>query len=546
MSGVKNRIDRDLRNNSGIIKLPFVDARALIRNVSQFWIPPEHLRISEMEYAEKFVKIRNEQDLLIGFTKNPVQNLLEQAKRNAPLARAQGQRYLILKARRMGITTYEQVRSYALCRTRRNTKCLTLAHKREDTETIFEMVKLMHKEDPNPARLEKNRVDALAYKDMGTSFSIGTAGGVAVKRGAGLSRSHGSEVAFWPGSDSEVDNLVVAINEATRTGEVVFESTANGLSGWFYETWMQATSGSSIWNPIFFPWFADPRNQFNIDQKEAHEIIETLTDEEASLVERFDIKLTQLAWRREKRKGNEAWQKRFKQEYPATPEEAFISSVTSYFGLDTIELLMRRCKPPIRESEGLCIWMEPEESQRYIVAADTSEGSDGSDPSPIVVLNWATGEQVYRLNWSVRPNVLGNKCVEIAKHYNGALIAVENNNTGHSALNTIMNQCCYSNVYYPEDAVRDEPKESLTPGWRTTGLTRPILLNDLNDALEKGYMKVNDKLFLSQCRVFRDNGSGKSEASRKSGHHGDLVFAYGIAWQARKSKWMLDTKPIFV
>lgn len=528
------------------ISLPFVRPSESMARIRSAWVPPEYMRISELEYAEKFVRIKTEDDFVIPFRINPVQKIYHAMKEATPTPRATGKRFITLKARRMGITTYEQVISYTQCRTRRNTECVTVAQTKEDTAKIFEMVLRMHQDDPNYAKLDKDRKDALAYKLLRTDFSIATAGGKGVARGAKYSRVHGSEVAFWALNDRDTDNLIAALGEAARRGEMVLESTANGMAGWFYEKWQEAMSGNSIWTPLFLGWYMDARNQIQISAAERTEIIETLTDEEAHLVDKFSCNINQLAWRREKRRGGRKAEKMFQQEYPSTAEEAFIASGTCYFSVDDIDNALRKCSEPIRESEGLAIWKEPEPGHKYIVAADTSEGTTGSDPSPIGILDWRTGEQVARLNVVFRPSTLGFKCVEFAKKYNGALIAVENNNTGHSVLNTIMNQCCYTNVYYMEDDVRDIPKESQTPGWRTTGLTRPILLSELNDSISNMEMKVNDKLFLSQCKVFRDNGLGKAEASRATGHHGDLVMMWGIAWQARKAHWVSDTTPIFV
>lgn len=524
----------------------FANVDKIIARVRAILMPPEHLRIPEMEYAEKYVKIKTEDMLVIPFRINPVQRIYYDIKARTPMPKATGKRFIVLKARRMGITTIEQCISYAQCRTRRNSKCMTIAQTKPDTAKIFEMVLRMHQDDPNFAKLDKDRKDALAYKLMRSDFSIGTAGGVAVARGDTLSRVHGSEVAFWDTNDNDTDNLIASLGEAARRGEMVLESTANGLGGWYYEKWQEAKSGDSIWTPIFLGWYMDSRNQVSVTKEESDIIVDTITDEESHLVDQFGCNINQIAWRREKSKGKAKAKKMFKQEYPSTPEEAFISTGTSYFNTDIIEKKERECKQPIRESEGLCIWAEPIEGIHYIVAADTSEGNLNSDDSPIGVLRWDNGEQVARLNWKASPSALGHKCVEFAKKYNGALIAIENNNTGHSAINTVMNQCLYNRVYYHEDLVKENPKESTTPGWRTTGLTRPLLLNELNDSLENDEMIVNDKLFLTQCRVFRDNGQGKSEASRNSGHHGDLVITWGIAWQARKAKWKLSLEPIFV
>lgn len=529
--------------------IKFASHHDLMDRIRSAWVPPEYMRMPSIDYAEKYVKISTESTppLTIPFLRNPVQHVYHDLKQKAPSPRSTGKRIITLKSRRMGVTTYEQSMSYSMCRTMRGANALTVTQSKDANETIFKMVRMMHDEDVNQMRLRTDKKDGLEYRKNRSRFTIATARGTAIKRGDTIHKAHGTEVGFWDLRDQDAANLISSIENAARGGEFVLESTANGTDGVFYNTWQEAVSGNSIWTPIFLGWYLDSRNSVMLYPGEEKEILDTLTEEELYLVEAFDCSIEQLAWRREKIKGGAKAKKQFQQEYPATAEEAFIVSGTSYFEQDVIEANLRKCKEPIRESEGLCVWRNPEHGHKYIVCVDTSEGITGSDPSPIGILDWNTCEQVARLNWSVRPSTLGRKCVELAKLYNGALIAIENNNTGHSALNTVMNQCCYTNVYYMEDDVREDPKESVSPGWRTTGLTRPILLDDLNNSLRNFEMKVNDKLFLSQCRTFRDNGNGKAESSRKKdGHHGDLVITWGIGLQARKSKWSLSPEALFV
>lgn len=523
--------------------LPFANVTDFLWRMDKNFLPDDLNRIDPIDYIAKYVMIKDLNDKIVPFRINPVQREYLRLKELIPTPKTTGKRILTLKARRMGITTIEQGFSYALCRTRRNTECLTLAQTDKDTRKIFEMVLRMHKYDPNKARLDKDRRDAIAYRDLETEFSIGTAGSTALGRGAQKSKVHGSETAHWNISDVDCDNLTVGLNETARMGEIVYETTANGLGGWYYERWQEATQGKGLWSPIFLGWYLDARNSIASTPQEREELIDTLDAEEVWLVENFRCDAGKLLWRREKKKVGE---KLFKQEYPATPEEAFMFSGTAYFNTDVIDGLYKKCKDPISDSGGMAIWKRPEKGHKYVVGVDTSEGNESSDDTPIAVLDYQTGEQVARYNRKLKPHLLGALSVKMAKEYNGALLAIENNNTGHSVLNTVMNQEMYQKVYWHEDLVTDNPKESNTPGWRTTAKSRPLLLSELDEALEKGYMTVHDKLFLTQCRVFRDNGYGKVESSRKTGNHGDLVFAWGIAWQARKSKMNHTLTPIFV
>jgi len=524
----------------------FASAKDIILRTSNIWVPPKFTGMDVTEYIETNLKVATEDDppLIVPMKFNPVQKKLEKLLEKIESPKTSGKRVMILKSRRMGVTTLLQAVSYAKMKIQPGFKCVTVAQTKDVVEEIFEMVKLFHKEDKNFIRASKNSTTELAYAALRTKFSVATAGGVAIKRGDTLHRVHGSEVAFWELNDKDSENLIASLDKAGNKGEMFLESTANGTAGIFYNLWVEAVSGKSRWKPLFLGWHLDVRNSIILTNDEVNEIIDTIDEDEIFLVKKFGCNANQLAWRREQVGHSEKSKRIFKQEYPAFAEEAFVSTGHGYFDSQMLESKIKECLEPIYKSEETTIWKRPEEGHTYIVAADTSEGNVDSDPSPIVILDWNTGEQVYMKNWCVRPQRLGKECVKLAKEYNGAIIAIENNNTGHSAINTVMNQELYQNVYFHEDDVRDESKKEHSPGWRTDRKTKPILLGDLDDAIEKGHMKVNDKVFIEQCKTFIDkNGSAKSSGT--NGHHGDLVIAWGIAWQVRSSKQVI-TKSIFV
>lgn len=517
-------------------RFELASAKDVLSRVSLVWVPPTFAGMPAVEYIEKNLKVATEDDppLIVPFRLNPVQRIYHEKKEAVETPRTSGKRILTLKSRRMGVTTFEQGVSFAKIKTQSGSRCVTVAQSEDAVVTIFEMVKLFHKEDPNFIRPSHDSSTTLAYAALRSKFSVSTAKGTAIKRGDTLHRVHGSEVAFWDLNDRAAENLIASLDKAANKGEMVFETTANGPSGLFYNLWQDAINYRDRWRAVFLGWYADARNSIPISEKERDGIIETLDDDEVFLVTQCGCNPNQLAWRREQMGSTEKSRRIFKQEYPALSEEAFISTGFCFFDAKVIEERLKQCKAPIYESDGLAIWKRPEEGRRYIVAADTSEGNAGSDPSPIGILDWETGEQCLRLNWCVKPHTLGKKCVELAREYNGAIIAIECNNTGHSALNTVMNQEMYYNVYYHEDEVRETSKTSQTPGWRTDGKSKPVLLGDLETALEKNQMVVNDRMFLEQCRSFRET-NGVSKAKKGEGHHGDLVITWGIAWQVRRS-----------
>ena len=86
-------------------------------------------------------------------------------------------------------------------------------------------------------------------------------------------------------------------------GRIIGLSTANGSGNFFHHLWVGASTGSNKFEPMFYPWSATE--------------------------DRGD------SWYQEKIESMLPWQ--LAQEYPTTPEEAFVKSGNPVFDLDILE-----------------------------------------------------------------------------------------------------------------------------------------------------------------------------------------------------------------
>ena len=91
-------------------------------------------------------------------------------------------------------------------------------------------------------------------------------------------------------------------------GRIIGLSTANGSGNFFHQLWVGATTGSNKFESMFYPWSATE--------------------------DRGD------AWYQEKIESMLPWQ--LAQEYPTTPEEAFVKSGNPVFDLDILEEMSRQ------------------------------------------------------------------------------------------------------------------------------------------------------------------------------------------------------------
>lgn len=486
---------------------------------------------SFQKWAASRLQIRDKEGQLVPFILNGVQIPYLKQKSDA-LAAGRKPRFLVLKYRRGGITTIEQGLSYRMAVSVRNAQLVTLAHQKESTKRIFRIPRLMHEKDQYaPAIKGIGNTYELDFPRLNSYFFIGTAGSRGFGRGDTLQRVHGSEVAWWfKGSARKEDQrqLVAGITEAASHGEVILETTPNG-SEWFREAYQEAKRGLNDWTPIFLPWFIDKTNRQSGSEAEHVELADTITDEEKSMVSRHGLDSEMLLWRRSKQRDLKTL---FLQEYPEDDESCFLLSGTSYFNTERITQLLRS----VPETERVHIpggirmtWKAVEKGRRYVAGTDTSEGLPGCDPNGTGILDFQTGEQVATIHGIFKPAVLAAETAKLCTEYNNAYLGVERENHGHAVLQKL------DDLGYKGRRRLYSFKKGRT-GWSTNSATRPIMLDNLAEAIEEdgGGMIVNDRDFLGEMLTFRMQSDGKW--GHDTGEHDDTVFKWGIAWQMRRAK----------
>lgn len=130
--------------------------------------------------------------------------------------------------------------------------------------------------------------------------------------------THNSEAAFWKNAAKHMAGIGQAIADMEGT-EVFLESTANGVGNPFHTAWQDAEAGLTEYIPVFLPWFL----QTEYRRVPADDFV--LDTEEAQYATSYDLDIMQMAWRRNKiRSDFKGDISLFNQEYPASPELAFI------------------------------------------------------------------------------------------------------------------------------------------------------------------------------------------------------------------------------
>jgi hypothetical protein len=77
-------------------------------------------------------------------------------------------------------------------------------------------------------------------------------------------------------------------------------------------------------------------------------------------------------------------------------------------------------------------------------------------------------------------------------------------------------------------------------GWRTTAISKPVAIDELNRALRDGELMVPDSDTHAELRTFIREGDGKMHGSP----HDDRVMSLAIATQMLKYVWLREYQPI--
>lgn len=521
-------------------------------------------------YSERFLKIRDKQGKLVPFRLNDAQLILENIDRYCKEHNIL-RRYIILKARQMGISTYTEGKMFHNTGTNSLVNTMIITQEDKATQNLFNMSKLYYDELPiemKPMRKKCNE-KALVFENptndveekykipgLRSKYTVATANVTEAGRSSTLTNLHASEVAFWAKPETTMTGLMQAIADEMDT-LVILESTANGVGGYFYEMWQQAVKGENDFIPIFLPWYTDPgyfreftdkkqRKDF-ISMVEQHyindrgEIIYTYYH---NIKEQFNLTYEQLNWYwftlRNKCQNDED---KMHQEYPTTPEEAFIATGRPKFNRRSLSKYKSHTSKPIKrgyleinngtvqfieDAKGYVeIWKEPQNNQFYCIGADVAEGLKQGDYSCAQVGD-ENFDVVAKWYGHIDPDLFGLELVKLAHYYNKAYIGVENNNHGLTTLKSIQREE-YWNIYYSKsyDKIADQLTQKM--GWTTSVRTKPLMIDKLAEFIREMYIGIHDEITIDELftYIIEDNGATNAQI----GAHDDCVMSLAILLQ---------------
>ncbi|MFH2028917.1 MAG: hypothetical protein ABIJ08_07280, partial [Nanoarchaeota archaeon] len=243
-------------------------------------------------------------------------------------------RDIILKARKEGFSSLILAEYLMDCLQTPNTASVVVSHEEKATQRLLARVRMYIErfydgENFVKIPLKYNSKSELYFPETNSTFYIGTAGGKSFGRADVINNLHISEIAFFEKPEEFITGIIPAVPD---TGRIVVETTANGFN-YLKNYWERSRRGETSFKTHFFPWWM--ASEYTLKGSK----IDTLTDEETSLIERFNLTEDQIRWRRWKI-GEFPSEQMFKQEYPADEFEAFITSGRPVFNSEILKLYL--------------------------------------------------------------------------------------------------------------------------------------------------------------------------------------------------------------
>lgn len=459
---------------------------------------------------------------------------------------------LVLKGRQQGFTTLVTAYQLSCSILNRNFQGFTLADKSDNSEAIFQnKAKFPYSQLPEvlqPTEKYNNRKQLL-FEKINSSWAVDTA-----TKDVGRSRTvnffHGSECAFWKDGIAPIQG---ALGEAfTKNCIKIYESTANGYND-YQKMW-----DSGVHINCFYEWWKTREYRISFHNEEAmQDFLHNVRTKKGWIWDRLrwlkdakHLDAEQLFW---------YWNKYdkyldkdlIKQEYPCTPQEAFLLSGKNVFDTAVILERLDELQRPIKtgyfayDYDGLRLtnirWVndrsgyiriyalpnQPEFTE-YCIGGDTA--GEGSDYFTGHVLDAKTGRQVAVLRHQFDADQYTRQMYCLGKYYKDALIGIEANFDSYPIME--LQRLGYTKQYTREAVDTYTGRTEKRFGFKTTSLTRPTIISRLIEIVREHCDTINDHETLEELLTIVRNEKGRIEAPE--GGHDDMMMGLAIAHHIRE------------
>ena len=194
---------------------------------------------------------------------------------------------------------------------------------------------------------------------------------------------------------------------------------------------------------------------------------------------------------------------------------------------------------PIKQNRGLAVYEDVKEEHNYIVTVDVSRGI-GGDYSAFCVMDTTTLPYTlvarYKNN-EIKPIILPNIIVDVAKNYNGAYILCEVNDIGGQVADIIQYDLEYENLLMA--AMRGRAGQQLGQGFsgkktqlgvKMSTAVKQVGCSNLKALIEDDKLIIKDYDTIAELTTFIQKGQS---FQAEDGCHDDLAMCLVMfAWMA--------------
>lgn len=400
-------------------------------------------------------------------------------------------------------------------------------------------------------------------------------------RGRALNFLHATECSSW-GDPEGVASLMSSLAESHPDRLYIFESTARGFN-LFWDMWKNAEEDKDTQKTIFLGWWS--KDQYRV--KKDSQVYKSywngeLTEVEKELVAKvrsdfgFDVKPEQIAWYRWKETTQVTGENMMAQEFPWTPEQAFIATGTGFFNRKSVarditqiyndqipffgyryhmgdDFLATEIEeaPKLSDIE-LRIWEMPVKDAIYVMGVDPAYGrSDHKDKHCIEVYRCYADKLVqvaeYATHMNDTKNVAWVMC-HLAGLYKQVWINLEIVGPGWVVKNELdhLKQLLtngYLNKRAEEAGMKDifqavswylwHRPDSMGSGYvygfQTTTDAKLMIMNQYRDSYSSNYLMIKSVPLMEEMQTIVQDGS---EIAASGSNKDDRVFASALAIEA--------------
>jgi len=440
-------------------------------------------------------------------------------------------RMIIVKGRQLGMSTLTEalLLSYAMTEPAFTGYCM--AHDATTANDLFDkIIKFIWQNLDERLKayydLKRDNTRQLMFEGYLNSSSV-TVGLSA--RGSTIDGLHISEAGKISMNNNLWQELITGTLPASEKAKfIIWESTADGGLGKFYELVQDSLAGKTGYDVIFLSWIDAPEYTLEPPDDEWKADYKTLATRLKLYLnpkEQFGISDSQWYWYY---KQAQMLKEEVKTQYPFTIEEAFVSKSRTKFDLHTVRDNMEKVKEPLGINQDVKIYAEPE-NVKYVLTIDPASGL-GEDYTGLKI-RWNDGMR-YREFASYKGKIseqeIAIMAVNLGNHLNqfGTCLIMPETNIGSYLLDYIRRHYREDLIYkrYITDPTKQKDGRRPDYGWKTTGQNRDLMINKFAELWLDGKIEINDLEELQEMSHFVWNDD-KARYEAQSPYHDDLLFA---------------------